>query len=176
MQLYLANKVAELLVKDHPEIRLTTLVYGSASLKIEGITAHPNVVLFLAPIGARFNKIKMLVPLNENSDVEQEIDNCFKVSDNIYFWDYLEATDMPFPGIDQYIKSVRYLADILQLAQIMLLMGYRVEHFLHLKAVHLLSWYCIGQKLRIPVVQVTGMEDSPPLRLDYPRHAAVRTA
>ena len=111
MQLLIANKVAELLEKDYPEIRLTTLVYGSASLKIEGITAHPNVVLFLAPIGARYNKIKMLVPLNENSDVKRELENCFKVSDNVYFWDYLEATDMPFPGIDQYVKSVRYLAD-----------------------------------------------------------------
>ena len=111
MQLIIANEVAKLLEKDYPDIRITTLVYGSSSLQMGTITAHPNVVLFLAPIGARYNRIKMLIPLDENKDIVREINNCFKVSDNIYFWDYLESNHMPFPGIDQYARSIRFLAD-----------------------------------------------------------------
>ena len=111
VQLIIANKVAELLVGDYPDIRLTTLVYGSGKLEVGGLTAHPNVVLFLAPIGARYNNIGMLIPLDENPAVIADIERCFKGSDNIYFWDYLETNDMPFPGLDQAAKSIKFLAD-----------------------------------------------------------------
>ncbi|MBQ7649557.1 MAG: DUF4838 domain-containing protein, partial [Victivallales bacterium] len=111
MQLIVANKIAELLVKDYPDIRLTTLVYGNGKLDPGKVKAHPNVVLFLAPIGARYNNVKMLVPLDENPDVVKCVSDCFKSSSNVYFWDYLETDDMPFPTFDQFAKSVKFLAD-----------------------------------------------------------------
>lgn len=110
VQLMIANKAAELLVKDYPDIRLTTLVYGHGKLNTGGITAHPNVVLFLAPIGSRNNNIQMLVPIPGNAQIVKDIENCFKSSDNVYFWDYLETDDMPFPTFDQFAQSVKYLA------------------------------------------------------------------
>ena len=111
MQLIVANRIAEILVDDYPDIRLTPLVYGNGKLKPGDVKAHPNVVLFLAPIGARYNNVKMLVPLDENKDIVKAIDDCFVSSDKLYFWDYLETDDMPFPGFDQFAKSVRFLAD-----------------------------------------------------------------
>ena len=111
MQLIVANKIAELLVDDYPDIRLTTLVYGNGKLKPGDVKAHPNVVLFLAPIGARYNNVKMLVPLGENKEIVKAIDDCFVSSGKLYFWDYLETDDMPFPGFDQFAQSVRYLAE-----------------------------------------------------------------
>ncbi len=110
MQLIVANRIAELLVKDYPDIRLTTLVYGNGKLDTGKVKAHPNVVLFLAPIGARYNNVKMLVPLDENPDVVKGVDDCFKSSSNVYFWDYLETDDMPFPTFDQFARSIKYLA------------------------------------------------------------------
>ena len=110
VQLMIANKVAELLVKDYPDIRLTTLVYGHGKLNTGGITAHPNVVLFLAPIGSRNNAVKMLVPISGNPQIIQDIEDCFKSSDNVYFWDYLETDEMPFPTFDQFAQSIKYLA------------------------------------------------------------------
>ncbi|MBQ9770598.1 MAG: DUF4838 domain-containing protein [Lentisphaeria bacterium] len=111
VQLMIANKVAELLVKDYPDIRLTTLVYGHGKLHTGGITAHPNVVLFLAPIGSRYNNVMMLVPLPDNPQINKNIDDCFKSCDNVYFWDYLETDDMPYPSFDQFAKSVKLLAE-----------------------------------------------------------------
>lgn len=111
MQLIVVNKIAEILCKDYPDIRLTTLVYGSGKLKSGEIRAHPNVVLFLAPIGARWNNVKMLIPLGENPGVTQPVDDCFKSGSNVYFWDYLESDDMPYPTFDAFVKSVKFLAD-----------------------------------------------------------------
>ena len=110
VQLMIANKVAELLVKDYPDIRLTTLVYGHGKLNTGGITAHPNVVLFLAPIGSRYNNVKMLVPLPDIPLIMKDLEDCFNSSDNVYFWDYLETGDMPYPTFDQFAKSVKLLA------------------------------------------------------------------
>ena len=109
-QVMLANKVAEYLAADYPDIQITTLVYGSGTLDITNIKAHPNVLLFLAPIGARFNQIKMLIPIQENQIIANSIQNCRRVSDNLIFWDYLDFTGMPFPNFDQVRDTLQYLA------------------------------------------------------------------
>ena len=59
------------------------------------------------------------------------------------------------------IKAVSYFADVLQLAQVLLFVGYRVYLLFKLLAIDCLSWYDIGQEPRIPVIQVTCMEVLP---------------
>ena len=112
MQVLLANKVAELLCKDYPEILITTLVYGSGRLRTGAVKAHPNVVLFLAPIGARWNNVKMLIPIHQNPIIVEAIQECQKSSDRIFFWDYIDSTSYPFPNFDQVQATLRYLAKL----------------------------------------------------------------
>ena len=110
VQLMLANKVAELLVKENPEALLTTLVYGS-KLDDSKIKAHPNVAIFLAPIGDRYNAIKMLLPLGEIANIKKTVSNPRKDGKKIIFWDYLERTERPYPNFDQMRDSFKYLRD-----------------------------------------------------------------
>ena len=109
IQLMLANKVAELLAKENPEALITTLVYGS-KLDDSKIAAHPNVAIFLAPIGDRYNAIKMLLPLGEISNVNKTVKNLRDGGKKIIFWDYLERNEMPYPNFDQMRDSLKYLA------------------------------------------------------------------
>ena len=111
IQIMLANKVAEILCKDYPEIQITSLVYGSTALTTNGYKAHPNVTLFVAPIGARYNVVQMLIPLSENKVVCETLNNCKKSSSNLFFWDYLDTASMPFPNFDQVRDSIRFLAN-----------------------------------------------------------------
>lgn len=112
IQLYLANKIASVLCKEYPNIRITTLIYGPGAdvLSANGYKAHPNVTLFLAPIGARWNLVQMLIPLNENPFVRGSLDKCKLSSSNIFFWDYVDTTVHPLPNFDQMRDSIRYLA------------------------------------------------------------------
>ena len=107
----LANKVAEILCKEYPDIRITTLVYGSGKLNAGKIKAHPNVTLFLAPIGARYNVVQMLIPLSENPVIVESIRECRRSTDHIFFWDYLDTTSYPFPNFDQVKETLRFLAE-----------------------------------------------------------------
>ena len=111
IQLMLANKVAEILCKEYPDIRITTLVYGSGKLNAGKIKAHPNVTLFLAPIGARYNVVQMLIPLSENPVIVESIRECRRSTDHIFFWDYLDTTSYPFPNFDQVKETLRFLAE-----------------------------------------------------------------
>ena len=110
VQLMLANKVAELLVKENPEALITTLVYGS-KLNDSKIKNHPNVAIFLAPIGDRYNAIKMLLPLGEIANIKKTVSNLRKDGKKIIFWDYLERTERPYPNFDQMRDSLKYLRD-----------------------------------------------------------------
>ena len=111
VQMIVANKVAERLAEDYPDIRITTLVYGNGVVDPGDVTAHPCVVMFLAPIGARFNIVKMLVPLNENEIIVKSLTKCFQTGKRLYFWDYLEdGGTMPYPTMDPFLESIRYLA------------------------------------------------------------------
>ena len=110
VQLMLANKVAELLVKENPEALITTLVYGS-KLNDSKIKNHPNVAIFLAPIGDRYNAIKMLLPLGEIANIKKTVSNLRKDGKKIIFWDYLERTERPYPNFDQMRDSFKYLRD-----------------------------------------------------------------
>ena len=109
VQLMLANKVAELLVKENPEALITTLVYGS-KLNDSKVKNHPNVAIFLAPIGDRYNAIKMLLPLGEIANIDKTLKNLRKDGKEIIFWDYLERTEMPYPNFEQMRDSLKYLA------------------------------------------------------------------
>lgn len=110
IQLWLANKVAEQLVKDYPDICISTLVYGTNLLKESDLRAHPNVMLCLAPVGARWNEVQTLVPLPDNKAICNSLAYCKKIASRICFWDYLEVPNMPFPTFDQYRESIRFLA------------------------------------------------------------------
>lgn len=110
IQLLLANHVAEILMKEIPDLKITTLIYGSGELKSSGVKAHPNVYLFLAPIGARYNVVKMLIPLQENENVVRGLENCKESSEKIIFWDYIDFSGRPYPTFDQIRDSLRYLA------------------------------------------------------------------
>ena len=110
MQIMLANKIAEILCKDYPEIKITTLIYGSGHLKPGNIKAHPNVTLFVAPIGARYNVVQMLIPIAENPIIVKSLKECFKASNSIFIWDYIDTEDYPFPNFDSVRESLRYLA------------------------------------------------------------------
>ena len=109
IQIMLANKVAELLVKEKPDARITTLVYHAVETTVK---PHPNVILFFAPINTRFNAIKMLVPLSELKEIDAAIKSYIAGKKQVIFWDYLESTRAfkPYPNFDQFRDSVRYLA------------------------------------------------------------------
>ena len=79
----------------------------------------------------------------------------------------------PIDGEQCYIETFGNLANVLQLAKELLLMSDRIENLFHLKTVTQLVRIVVRQELRIPVVQVTGMEDTPPFGLNYPRNTTV---
>ena len=110
IQLMLANKVAELLVRENPNARITTLVYDPVKLTVK---PHPAVLLFFAPILARYNAINMLVPLSEIGRIDSAIKSYAAEKMNVLFWDYLEyiAAFTPYPNFDQVRDSLCYLAD-----------------------------------------------------------------
>ena len=88
----------------------------------------------------------------------------------------IAVADASVYGKHHHVEAVGNLADVLQFAQVLLLVGYRVEYLFHFKTIHLLTRNSIGQKLGIPVVQVSGMEDALTLSLYYQRHTAICAA
>jgi hypothetical protein len=107
-EVMLANKIAENLAKDYPDIRLTVLAYGGACPKT--IRPHENVRIFFAPIQAKFNKVDMLRPLNEIERLIKPLDSWLNIGAKVYFWDYLDTSAIPFPTFDVYSDNIKYLA------------------------------------------------------------------
>ena len=110
VQMLLANKVTELLVKEKPDALITTLVYQAVKTKIQ---PHKNIALFFAPIHTRYNAIKMLVALNEHKDIDEALKSYIQENKKVIFWDYLEPIGQfpPYPNFDQLQDSLRYLRD-----------------------------------------------------------------
>ena len=110
VQMMLANKVTDLLVKEKPDALVTTLVYAAEKTQIQ---PHKNIALFFAPINARYNAIKMLVALNEHKDIDEALKSFINADKKVIFWDYLEAIGKfhPYPNFDQMRDSLRYLRD-----------------------------------------------------------------
>ncbi|NMA44048.1 MAG: DUF4838 domain-containing protein [Oligosphaeraceae bacterium] len=111
VQLVLVNKIAELLVGDYPDIRLTTLVYSSDDVTKAGVYAHPCVVPFVAPINTRYNQISMLIPISELPGVTSPLINARKAAKEVIYWDYLDDSRLPYPTFDQFAQTVRWLAE-----------------------------------------------------------------
>ena len=65
-------------------------------------------------------------------------------------------------GEHHHIEAVSNLADVLQLAQILLLMSYRVNVFVKLLTIDSLTWLGIGEKSCIPVFK------SPAWKIRFP--------
>lgn len=110
VEMILANKVTELLVREKPDALVTTLVYKAVQTKIH---PHKNIALFFAPINTRYNAIKMLVALNEHKDIDGALKSYSRENKKVIFWDYLESIGKfhPYPNFDQMRDSLRYLRD-----------------------------------------------------------------
>ena len=85
----------------------------------------------------------------------------------------ITVTYAPVYGEHHKVETVSDLADVLQLTKEPFLVGYGINILFKFLTVDGLTWYGVWQEPRIPVTQVTGMEDTFPLSLDNPRHSTV---
>ena len=88
----------------------------------------------------------------------------------------IAVADAPINWEHHHIKTIGNLADIFQFAQVLLFMGYWVNLFVKLLTIDGLARHGFWQEPRIPVIQITGMEDALAFCLDYPRNTAVCAA
>ena len=83
-----------------------------------------------------------------------------KAFDELAASEGIAVADEPVYGEHHHIEAVVNLANVLQLAQVLLLMGYRVNVFVKLLAIDGFTRLGFWEETSIPVVQVTSMEDS----------------
>jgi len=109
-QLRLANEVAAIVSESYPDIIITTLSYGRD--KPETILPHKNVVVFYAPIMDRWNQVKMLIPLGEIGNITKQAGGWLQMGASLYWWDYIDAPDIPLPTFDMFDQSLAYLTSL----------------------------------------------------------------
>ena len=109
-------------------------------------------------------------------EVHGDKETNFEALDKLSASKGIAITNATVYGEHHHIEAIRYLADIFQLAQVLLFMGYWINLFVKLLTIDGLARHGFWQEPRIPVVQVAGMEDTLTLCLYYPRNTAVCAA
>lgn len=115
-QIYFVNKVAEVVSKEFPKIRLVTAAYMDSGAPPTKIHAHKNVAVFLANDGHSW--VKPLIPFTTSpwefsANYREAIQGWARVCNTLLIWDYFcnfQHYLAPMPNLHVLEPSVRYYA------------------------------------------------------------------
>lgn len=141
-QLQLVNRVAELVTRHYPEIRITTLAYVNSQVPPSHIQPGDNTAILYAPIRERSGAL-MLLPLEKIPKIVGEAKIWNEKAKHLYLWDYIDSgvcnpLPTPFPNFDVLEANWPFL-----LANGFTGVFLEAAEFSNASLGELKTWYCV---------------------------------
>ena len=106
-----ANKVAEAIEKDHPDVAICTFAYQYTRKPPKTLVPRKNVIVRLCSIECRFTQPLEDASIPRNRAFVEDIKRWSKKADRIYIWDYVTNFGnyvMPHPNLDVLQPNIQF--------------------------------------------------------------------